>query len=337
MVRSRILGMGSYVPSRVVKNTELEKLMDTSDEWITKRTGIRERRWAAPDEVTSDLGLKASLKALENAQLKKEDIECLIFATLSPDHDFPGTGCFLQAKLDVPGIPALDIREQCSGFIYSMAVADNFIRTGMYKRILVVGSEVHSRGLDRTPRGRDVSVIFGDGAGAVVLGATEVKDPEKDAYLYSNHLHADGRFARELWMAAPGFANAPESRIDEAMLAQGLHYPQMNGKKVFMHAVEKMGIVLGEALQANGLQSSDIDMFFFHQANLRINEAVGEALKIPAEKVFNTIQKYGNTTAATIPLGMDEARKEGRLKPGMLIATTAFGSGFTWGASILRY
>lgn len=337
MRRSQILGVGSYVPTGVVKNADLEKLIDTSDEWIAKRTGIRERRWAANNQTTSDLALNAVEKALVNAGVKKEQIDCIIFATLSPDHDFPGTGCFLQAKLGLPGIPAIDVRQQCTGFIYALSIADQFIRTGMYSRILVVGAELHSKGLDKTTRGRDVTVLFGDGAGAVVLGATDVKNADKDAYLYSTHLHADGTFAKELWLSAPGMAVSPDSRIDEKMLAEGLQYPQMNGKKVFIHAVEKMSQVVAECLKANGKTVDAVDLFFFHQANLRINEAVAEHLKIPQEKIYNTIHKFGNTTAATIPLGMDDALQAGVLKKGMLVTTAAFGSGFTWAAGMFRF
>lgn len=337
MRRSQILGVGSYVPKKAVTNFDLEKLMDTTDEWIAKRTGIRERRWASDEETTSDLALKAVENALENSQVKKEELDCILFATISPDHDFPGTGCFLQAKLGLPGIPTIDVRQQCSGFIYSLSIADQFIRTGMYNKVLVVGAELHSRGLDKTTKGRDVTVLFGDGAGAVVLQGTEVKDPARDRYLYSTHLHADGMFAKELWLQAPGFAIHPNARIDEGMLAEGLHYPQMNGKKVYVHAVEKMSQVLGECLKANGKTVDDIDLFFFHQANLRINEAVAEMMKIDPKKVHNTIHKFGNTTAATIPLGMDDARQTGILKKDMLVATAAFGSGFTWAAGMFRY
>ncbi len=337
MIRSQFLGVGSYVPPHIVTNQDLEKLMETTDEWITKRTGIRARHWVGDDECTSDLALKASLQAIKNAGIQKEEIECIIFATLSPDHDFPGTACFLQAKLGLPGIAALDIRQQCTGFIYGISIADQFLRSGMYKTVLVVGAEIHSRGLDKTTRGRDVSVLFGDGAGAVVLRATDVKNTEKDSYLYSTHLHADGSYAKELWVSAPGSAVFADSRLSQQMLDELLHFPQMNGKKVYVHAVEKMSQVLLECLAQNNKKVEDVDIFFFHQANLRINEAVADALKIPREKIFNTIQKYGNTTAATIPLGMSDALKEGALKPGMLVGTAAFGSGFTWGAGLFRF
>lgn len=336
MIRSRIAGVGSYVPARVVTNDDLKQYMDTTDEWIRQRTGIQERHWTE-GESNSDLALKACERALASAKLDKSQVDLIILATLSPDHDFPGTGCYLQAKMGLPGVPALDIRQQCSGFIYGLSIADQFVRTGMYRNVLVVGSEVHSVGLDKTTRGRDVSVLFGDGAGAVVVSRAEITDGKKDAYLYSTHLHADGAGADELCLPAPGCAMGVEGRMTAAMMEQGLHYPKMNGKKVFVSAVRRMAEVLMEGLQANDLQLADIDLFLFHQANLRINEAVAQQLNIPWDRIFNTIQKYGNTTAATIPLGMDDAIKEGRLKPGMRVAMAAFGSGFTWASAVLRF
>jgi 3-oxoacyl-[acyl-carrier-protein] synthase-3 len=335
MKRSRILGVGSYVPERVVKNDDLRAFMDTSDEWIRQRTGIEERHWVDYDKDTgtSDLALEAAKKALANAKVDKSELDCIIFATLSPDHDFPGSGCFLQAKLDLPGIPAIDIRQQCTGFIYGISIADQFIRTGTYKRVLVVGAEVHSKGLDKTTRGRDVAVLFGDGAGAVVMGPADDSD---GPCILSTHLHADGKYAKELWLAVPGMAFKGDRNTAEQLEA-GLQYPQMNGKAVFMHAAKRMPEAVMEALSANNLKIEQIDLFVFHQANLRINEMVAKQLGIPEEKVFNTIQKYANTTAATIPIGLDEAVKAGKLKPGMLVASAAFGSGFTWASAIIRW
>jgi len=330
---SRILGVGSFVPPRRVTNDDLAGLMDTSDEWIRQRTGIEARHWVEPSTTTSDLALEAAQRALVAAGVRKEELDAIIFATLSPDHDFPGTACFLQAKLGLPGIAALDIRQQCSGFIYGLSIADQFIRTGMYRKVMVVGAEVHSKGLDRTTRGRDVSVLFGDGAGAVILGSTQ--DP-KGARVLSTHLHADGSFAKELWLQAPGMAYE-EGRLSQEVLERGEHFPKMNGKTVFVHAVRRMPEAIQEALKQNSLSVSDVDLFVFHQANLRINEAVGKQLGISEDKIFNTIQKFGNTTAATIPLGLDEAIKAGRLKPGMLVATAAFGSGFTWASALIRW
>jgi 3-oxoacyl-[acyl-carrier-protein] synthase-3 len=336
--RSRILGVGSYVPPRVWKNDDLSTMMDTSDEWIRQRTGIEQRHWVELDSNTgtSDLALEASKNAFKSAGVQASEIDMIIFASLSPDHDFPGSGCFLQAKLGLAGIPALDIRQQCTGFIYGISVADQFIRSGMYKKILVVGAEVHSRGLDKTPQGRDVSVLFGDGAGAVVVGQAPLDAVEKkESCIFSTHLHADGQFARELWNEVPGMAYSG-NRSDPARL-NGAQYPKMNGKTVFIHATKRMPEAVNEAITANGLKISDIDLFIFHQANLRINEMVAKQLGIPEEKVFNTIQKYGNTTAATIPLGLDDAVKAGRLKPGMLVASAAFGSGFTWASAVFRW
>lgn len=338
MRRARIRSVGSYVPPKVVKNQDLEAIMETSDEWILKRTGIAERRWVDPfKQCTSDLALEASKEALDKAKLKPTDIDMIVFATLSPDHDFPGTGVFLQDKLGVPGIAALDIRQQCTGFIYGISIADQFIRSGMYEKVLVVGAEVHSTGLDKTTRGRDVSVLFGDGAGAVVIEACEVTDPKKDRHIIATRLHADGSHAKELWMPAPGSAMHSANRVDIAMLEEGKHYPEMNGKKVFVHAVKRMGETLLDCLQAERYGINDVDRYFFHQANLRINEAVADQLKIESERVFNTIQKYGNTTAATIPLGMNDAISEDKLKEGDLIALAAFGSGFTWGSALVRF
>ncbi len=335
--RSRITGVGGYVPPRVVTNHDLEKILDTSDEWITQRSGIRQRHWALPEQTSADMAAEAVMLALKDAGLEKKDIGMIIFATLNPDHFFPGNGVFLQEKLDMPGIPALDIRQQCSGFVYGLSIADQYVRNGVYDHVLMVGSEIHSRGLDKTTRGRDVTVLFGDGAGAVVVSGTEIGNPKTDSYIYSSHLHADGRGARNLWIPAPGPAMDKEDRITHAMIDEGLVYPKMDGRKVFMEAVVKMAEVLKEGLDHNQLTIDDIDLFLFHQANLRINEAVAEQLKIPREKVFNTIQKFGNTTAATIPLGMHEAIQAGVLKKGMRVAMAAFGSGYTWASSVLRY
>jgi 3-oxoacyl-[acyl-carrier-protein] synthase-3 len=335
-LRSKILSTGMYVPPRVVTNNDLAKVMDTSDEWIRQRTGIEQRYWVDAVTNTSDLALRASEIAIKNANLDKAGIEMIILATLSPDHEFPGTACFLQKKLGLPGIPALDVRQQCTGFIYSLSIADQFIRNGVYKNILVVGAEVHSKGLEQSDRGRDVSVLFGDGAGAVVLAATEITDPKTDSHILSTHLHADGSFAEELWTPAPGTGNSAE-RVGAVEVAEGLHYPKMNGKTVFMHAVKRMPEALVEALDHNKVRPEEVDLFVFHQANLRINDMIAKQFQIPDNKVFNTIQKYANTTAATIPIGLDEAVRAGKLKKGMLVASAAFGSGFTWGSALYRF
>lgn len=332
---SKIIGVGSYVPPNVYTNSDIEPLMDTSDEWIQQRTGIKQRHWVDADVCTSDLALEASNLALSDAGLTKDDIDMIIFATLSPDYDFPGTGCFLQAKLEMKAATVLDIRQQCSGFLYGLSIADNFIKAGSHKNILLVGAEIHSKGLDKTPEGRNVGVLFGDGAGAVVVSATDVNDSSKDPHIINHFLYADGSNAKELWMPAPG-SNLGAERLTTAMIDEKLHYPQMNGRTVFINATKSMASVLMESLKASNTDINDVDMFFFHQANLRINQKVAEILKIPEEKVFNTIQDYANTTAATIPIGMHVAKEAGVLKPGMLVASAAFGSGFTWASALWR-
>ena len=338
MKRSKIIGVGSFVPPTIFTNHDLEKMMNTSDEWIVQRTGIKERRWVQDGESTSDLALHAANEAIKNAGISKEEIDMIIFATISPDHEFPGTGCFLQAKLNLPGIPAIDIRQQCSGFVYGLSIADSFIRTGQYKKILLIGAEVHSSGLNKTPEGRDISVLFGDGAGAVIVSECEVNDENKDPHIISTYLHADGSFAKELWICAPGTGvNKNNVRIDHSMLDQGLHFAYMNGKKVFTNAVKRMCEVTLKCLNNANLKPNDVDLYLFHQANLRINEALAERLEIHPDKVFNTIHKYANTTAATIPIGMNDAVKAGKLKPGMLVGVAAFGSGFTWCSGLIRY
>ena len=336
MIRSEILATGMFVPPNLLKNDDLAVMMDTSDEWIRQRTGIEQRYWVGADMSTSDLALEAAKIALSNANVDKSEIYLIIVATLSPDHEFPGTACFLQKKLGVPGIPALDVRQQCTGFIYSLSIADQFIRTGMYKKILIVGAEAQSKGLLKNPNGREVSVLFGDGAGAAVVAAKEIKDPKKDSYIYSTHLHADGTYAEELWVAGPGSGSGID-RVSEEKMKENYQFPHMNGKAVFMNAVKRMPEAVQEALDANGLKAEDIDLFVFHQANIRINDMVAKQFNVPEEKVFNTIQKFANTTAATIPIGLDEAVRAGKLKKGMLVASAAFGSGFTWGAAIYRF
>jgi 3-oxoacyl-[acyl-carrier-protein] synthase-3 len=336
MLRSKILGTGMYVPPRLVKNDDLASMLETSDEWIKQRTGIEQRYWVEGKIATSDLALEACKGALKNAGVDKSEIDLLILATLSPDHEFPGTACFLQKKLGVPGIPALDVRQQCTGFLYSMSIADQFIRSGMYQKILIVGSEVHSKGLNKTPAGREVSVLFGDGAGAAVIGATEVTDEKKDSHILSTHLHADGSFAEELWTELPAFDREGD-RLQASDLDSDKHWPRMNGKVVFLHAVKRMPEVLMEALEKNKLKIEDIDLFVFHQANIRINDMIAKQFNIPEDKIFNTIHKFANTTAATIPIGLDEAVRAGKLKKGMLVASAAFGSGFTWASAIYRW
>jgi len=335
LITSEIKGVGAFLPPKRVTNADLETMMDTSHDWIIQRTGIEERRWVESHVATSDLALEASLMAIKNAGLTAKDIDMIIFATLSPDYDFPGTGCFLQAKLDIPEITVLDIRQQCTGFIYGLSIADKFIKSGSHKNILLVGAEIHSKGLDKTPNGRNVGVLFGDGAGACVVSRGQDASA-KASQILTTHLYAEGKHAKELWMAAPGNAFDSNERINVAMLEEGLHYPQMNGKTVFVHATKKMSECLVTACQSANVTLEDIDLFLFHQANLRINSKVAEMLNIPEEKIFNTIQKYGNTTAATIPIGMHDAIVAGKLKKGMLVASAAFGSGFTWASAVWR-
>jgi 3-oxoacyl-[acyl-carrier-protein] synthase-3 len=331
MPRAAIAALGTFVPDRVVTNQDLTRLMETTDEWITQRTGIQERRWVREGMGNSDLALEATRHALDRAGWKPTDIEAIVYATLSTDHMFPGDGCFLNAKLGIPGVPALDIRNQCSGFIYGLSVADAWIRSGQYRRVLLVGSEIHSTGLDVTTRGRDVAVIFGDGAGAALLEATD--DPARG--VLSTHLHADGRFAKELWTDAPGSLYHP--RVQARMLEDGSIYPKMEGQKVFKHAIVKMPEAVREALQRNGLATRDIKVFIPHQANLRIAEMVQRSLELRDDQVFNNIQKYGNTTAASIPLCLDEAVAVRGVKRGDLVALAAFGAGFTWASALLRW
>jgi 3-oxoacyl-[acyl-carrier-protein] synthase III len=329
--RSRLLGIGMSVPSRVVTNHELASLMETSNEWIIERTGIEERRWVGPGETGCSLATAASREAIERAGLTPADIDLIIYATLSPDFNFPGTAVFVQRALGVKDIPCLDIRQQCTGFIYGLSIADAFIRSGQYKHVLLIGSEVHSTGLDISTAGRDVTVLFGDGAGAVVLGrATD------DAHLIlSTHLHADGSEAEILWTEYPASAHNP--RISAEAMAERKHFPVMNGKRVFKHAVTKMPTVMMEGMIANGLQLTDIDMVIPHQANLRINQKVAQLIGLPPEKMHNNIQRYGNTTAATIPICMHEAIALGKIKPGDLVCLVAFGAGLTWASAFLRY
>jgi 3-oxoacyl-[acyl-carrier-protein] synthase-3 len=331
MSRSTILGVGSYVPSRVVTNDDLAKLMSTSDEWIFQRSGIKERRFIEQSGIgASDLAVPACKAALEHARVRLEDIDAIVFATLSPDVDFPGSGCLLGNKLGLNGKPAIDVRNQCCGFIYGLSVADAWVQTGMYRNVLVVGAEVHSTGLEFNDRGRDVAVLFGDGAGAVVVG--KARDDEHG--LLSMCLHADGVGAKDLWLEAPASMYMP--RLTQAMLDEGRHYPKMVGKQVFRWATEKMPEVAFEAVEKAGITMKDVDLFIPHQANMRINQMVAWRLELPEEKVVHNIEKYGNTTAATIPMALDKAYKEGRVKENANLLFAAFGAGYTWAGAVLR-
>ena len=325
------MGMGHYVPPKVVTNDDLAKLFDTSDEWIQQRTGIKERHYIDQDGTgPSDLAVPAVQMACKNAGIEVSQIDAIIFATLSPDYTFPGSGVLLGDKLGLPGVPALDVRNQCSGFLYGLQVADAWIRCGMYKCVCLVGGEVHSTGIDFSDEGRDVTVLFGDGAACAILGPTE----DDQAGVLDVEIHADGSGAKELWLEAPASAYIP--RITHEMIDERRVWPSMNGRQVFRWATSKMPEVSLSVLQRNGVTPADLDLVVPHQANKRINELVGQKLEIPPEKVVHNIQKYGNTTAASIPLALSEAIQEGRAKKGDLILMPAFGSGFTWGAALVR-
>jgi 3-oxoacyl-[acyl-carrier-protein] synthase-3 len=328
-----IKGMGYYVPDNVVTNEDLSKIMETTDEWITERTGIKERRWINNGESTSSMALEASKNAIADAGIDKSDIDFIVFATLSPDYYFPGPGVTLQKDLGIDTIGALDVRNQCSGFIYALSVADQYIKTGMYENILVVGSEYHSGGLDKTTKGRGVSVIFGDGAGAAILS----KSSSADRGILSTHLHSQGEHAEELTLIGPSTRRwvpeiiAGKGKEDEAI------YPYMNGTFVFKHAVTRFPEVIGEALNQNNLKPTDISLLIPHQANLRISQFVQKKMQLRDDQVFNNIQNYGNTTAASIPIALAEAKQAGRVKEGDLICLAAFGSGFTWASALIRW
>jgi len=333
-IRSKIVGTGMGVPEHVVTNHDLAKLMDTSDEWIRQRSGIVERRHIREGELPSELAERASRRALDAAGLEPGDLDGIVLATLSSEHDFPGTSFFLHRRLGVPEIPCFDLRAQCSGFLYALATADAYIRAGMMRRVLVVGCEVHSTGLDLTTRGRNVSVLFGDGAGAVIVEANP--DPEDRAGVLAVRMHAQGEHAERLWIEAPGSGSYP-LRITAEQVAAGRHFPRMEGRFVFKHAVTRMPEVLRETLDAAGVKQDDVSWFLLHQANLRINEFVAQAMGIPPEKCPSNIERFGNCSAASIPMLLDEGARAGRLEPGQLIAMAAFGSGFTWASAILRW
>jgi len=368
MCRSRILSTGFQVPERVVANQELEAHMETSDEWIRKRSGIEERRWAEQGETGADLARGAAERALEAAGMEAGELDCIVLATLSPDHFFPGTGVFLQRELGVEGIPCLDVRTQCTGFLYGLSVADAWIRTGAFRRVLLVGTEIHSGMLELSDRGRDTAVLFGDGAGVAILGdadgppvrpgalgngdgtesstgpnGTGPREPGSSANptggegheVLEIRLHADGRHAEKLWTEAPGMASRPF--VSEGDIQEGRHLITMEGRQVFRHAVLRMAEAVEEVLSAAGYVMEDLDMVIPHQANLRISKAVQERLGLPPESVYNNVQRYGNTSAASIPIALHECAEEGRIGPGDLICLTAFGAGFTWAGALLRW
>ncbi len=351
MKHSYIAGIGHYVPEKVVTNDDLARYMDTSDEWIQERTGIQERRYAERHKETPvTLAARAAKVAMERAEVEKDEIDFIIFATLSPDYFFPGCGVLLQRELGISKteIGALDVRNQCSGFIYALSVADQFIKSGMYKNILVVGSEVHSMGLDYSNRGRNVAVIFGDGAGAAIVQPTE----EEGRGILSTHLHSDGRHAEELSFISPGSHGGyhdPETDfgfgdeefgglfLTQKMVDDGMIFPNMNGQYVFKYAVKKFPEVIMEALKTNQYDTSDLKLLIPHQANLRISQFVQKVLKLKDQQVYNNIQKYGNTTAASIPIALSEAWENDLVQKGDLVCLAAFGSGFTWGAALMHW
>ncbi|RKF40101.1 3-oxoacyl-ACP synthase [Sphingobacterium siyangense] len=348
MLQSKIAGIGYYVPKNVYTNNDLTRFMDTSDEWIQERTGIKERRYADRiGETTTTMGVEAAKIAIERAHITPEDVDFIIFATLSPDYYFPGCAVLLQREMKMKEVGALDIRNQCSGFIYALSIADQFVKTGMYKNVLVVGSEKHSFALDFSTRGRAVSVIFGDGAGAVVVQPTT----ENGKGILSTHLHSDGAEAEKLAMYYPGASsgiwldkmpNWPDQELGgllmtKEMLEDGTAFPNMDGQAVFKKAVVKFPEVIHEALAKNNLKTSDIDLLIPHQANLRISQFVQKTLGLREDQVFNNIQKYGNTTAASVPIALCEAWEEGKIKDGDLVCLAAFGAGFTWGSALIRW
>ncbi len=335
MYQSYIKGLGFYVPENVVTNHDLTKIMDTTDEWIQERTGILERRHInTPEENTTSMGVKAAKVAIERAGIDKNEIDFIIFATLSPDYYFPGPGVLVQRDLELPTVGALDIRNQCSGFVYALSIADQYIKTGMYKNILIIGSETHSRGLDMTTRGRNVSVIFGDGAGAAIISRSE----KEGKGILSTHLHSEGQHAEELAVIAPGMGKRWVTDILKDNDPDDISYtPHMNGQFVFKNAVVRFSEVIMEGLQANQLQVSDINMLIPHQANLRISQFIQQKFRLQDNQVYNNIQKYGNTTAASIPIALTEAWEKGMIEEGDLVVLAAFGSGFTWGSVIMRW
>ncbi len=330
--RPIITGTGHYLPPNVITNFDLEKKTNTSDEWIRQRSGIIERRHVTPGTGTSDLAYQAALKAIEDAGIEPEDIDFIIAATLSPDHYFPGIGVLVEAKLGLSGIGALDIRNQCSGFIYALSVAEQYIRTGTYKKILLVAAEVQSTNLDYSDEGRDMAVLFGDGGGAVVI---EPSAEDNDRGILSTHLFSDGNFVSELWMEKPSPKDCPT--FTHEYLENKKYYPRMNGRNVFINAVIKMPEAVHAALKANNFTLDEVDHLIPHQANERISLMVAQKLGIPVEKVIRNIRRVGNTTAASIPITLDEAVREGRIKRGDLIILTAFGSGFTWASAAIRW
>jgi len=330
MPNARISGTGFFVPPKVMTNHDLSQFMDTNDEWIQERTGIKERRYVENGVSTSDIAIPAVEMAMERAAVTKQDIGLIIFATSTPDYYAPGSGCLLQEKMDFPTIGALDIRVQCSGFVYGLSVAQQYIENNIFEHVLVVGAEVQSTAMDLSTRGRDTAVIFGDGAGAAVVSISQ-----DDSGILSTHLHSEGKHCRELWVEAPSSGANP--RLNQEILNDGRHFLQMNGREVFRHAVTRFPEVIMEGLDANGLTSKDIDLLVPHQANVRIAQMIQKRLKLEDDQVYLNIHKYGNTTAASIPIALSEAMNEGRVNKGDIVVFAAFGSGFTWASAIVKW
>jgi 3-oxoacyl-[acyl-carrier-protein] synthase-3 len=336
MYNSKIIGLGHYVPDNIVTNDDLSKVMDTNDQWIQERTGIKERRWVqeGDGQSTFTMGLEAAKKAISNSGINKEDLDLIVFATLSPDYYFPGPGVQVQEALEINTVAALDIRAQCSGFVYSISVADQFIKTGMYKNVLVIGSELQSRGIDKSTRGRSISVIFGDGAGAAVL----TREEDSASGILSTHIHSEGKHALELATEAPGMGTRWVTDIIKDNNPDDFSYrPYMNGQFVFKHAVRRFSEVIYEGLHKNNLEVSDISLLIPHQANLRISQFIQKKFGLADDQVYNNIHKYGNTTAASIPIALSEAHEQGMIKTGDTVVLAAFGSGFTWGSVIIKW
>lgn len=335
MYNSKIIGLGKFLPENIVTNKDLEKTMETSNEWIIERTGIEERRHIkkGDNEGTASMGVKAAKIAIERAKIKAQEIDLILFATLSPDYYFPGSGVLVQEALDIPDCPAMDIRMQCSGFVYAVSTADQFIKTGMYKNVLVIGSEYHSGGLDMTTRGRGVSVIFGDGAGAVVM----TREENNEIGILSSHLHSEGKHAEELSLIGPNTGRWVPEIIAENKPDDISYYPNMNGQFVFKNAVVRFAEVINEGLEKTGWSPDQIGMLIPHQANLRIAQFVQRKFGLSDDQVYNNIQRYGNTTAASIPIALTEAWEEGKIVPGTKVVLAAFGSGFTWGSVMIQW
>ncbi len=331
-VNSYISGIGFYVPPKIVTNDDLSKVMDTSDEWIYERTGIKQRRFVEEGKGigSADLAVPACEKAIKMSGIPKSSIDLIVFATSMPDYFIPGSSCILQYAMGLEEVGALDIRVQCSGFIYGLSIADQYIKSGMYKNILVVGSEVQSSSMDLTNRGRNVSVIFADGAGAAVISSIT-----KGRGILSTHLHSEGKYLKELWLESPASKHSP--RITAQDLEEGKQYLQMSGREVFKHAVKRFNEVIKEGLSANNLKTTDIDTLVTHQANIRISKMVQKKLELKDDQVFNNIENYGNTTAASIPIALAEAFEKGRIKNGDVVVLAAFGSGFTWGSAVIKW